>query len=217
MINRTGFALLALGALLFSALLYSAITYQILGWPADTDVDPAVNPQFLVALYTVVFGLPYAIYELTRRTNILKLLFLLVLIPAIHLGAIYAFMWWTAEGQALAPAVDEMGNEIAGSFFSPALLGGMLSGFAGAALSFALILLLRLRAERAGLLVFLAGLLLLTVWGGIGFNMIGEPEAKGVVLKLFLPWQLIYAFFLSASLKPSPARGAVSTTDATGD
>jgi hypothetical protein len=213
MINRMGFALLALGALLFSALLYAAITYQILGWPSDTESDPAFSPQALIALYTIVFGLPYALYELTRRANILKLLFLLVLIPAVHFGAIYAFIWWTAEGQALAPQIDEMGNEIAGSAMSPALIGGLLSGFAGAALSFMLILLLRLRAETAGLLVFLAGLLLLTAWGGIGLNMLGEPEAKGVVLKLFLPWQLIFAFFLSALLRPSPPRGTVATTD----
>jgi hypothetical protein len=214
MINRTGFALLALGALLFSALLYSAITYQILGWPSDTEVDPALSPQVLVALYTIVFGLPYALYELTRRANILKILFLLVLIPAVHFGAIYAFLWWTAEGAALAPQIDEMGNEIAGSALSPALIGGLVSGFAGAAISFALVVLLRLRAEKAGLIVFLAGLLLLTAWGGVGLNMLGDtPEAKDVVLKLFLPWQLIFAFFLSALLRPSPARGSAQTTD----
>ena len=214
MINRTGFALLALGALLFSALLYSAITYQILGWPTDNDIDPALNPQILTALYTVVFGLPYALYELTRRTNILKLLFLLVLIPAIHYGALWVFMWWTAEGQALAPAFDEMGNEIAGSALSPALIGGLLSGFAGAAVSFVLLALLRLRARTAGPVVFLAGLLLLTISGGLGLWLLGDPpEAKNVVLRLFLPWQLIFAFFLSALLRPSPARGTVATTD----
>ena len=214
MINRTGFALLGLGALLFSALLYSAITYQILGWPSDTDVDPAFSPQMLVALYTIVFGLPYALYELTRRTDILKLLFLLVLVPAIHFGAIYVFMWWTAEGQTLAPAVDEMGNEIAGSALSPALIGGLLSGFAGAAVSFALLAVLRLRAATAGLVAFLAGLLLLTASGGVGLWLLGDtPEAKDLVLKLFLPWQLIFAFFLSALLRPSPPRGTVATTD----
>lgn len=214
MINRMGFALLALGALLFSALLYSAITYQILGFPSDTEVDPAISPQMLIALYTIVFGLPYALYELTRRTDILKILFLLVLVPAVHFGAIYVFMWWTAEGQALAPAIDEMGNEIAGSALSPALIGGLLAGFAGALVSFGLIALLRLRAATAGLGVFLAGLLLLTAAGGLGLWLLGDPpEARDVVLKLFLPWQLIFAFFLSALLRASPPRGSVATTD----
>ena len=214
MINRTGFALLALGALLFSALLYAAITYQILGWPSDTDADPAFSPQMLIALYTIVFGLPYALYELTRRTDILKILFLLVLIPAVHFGAMYVFLWWTAEGQALAPQIDEMGNEIAGSGMSPALIGGLLAGFAGAAVSFALVALLRLRAATAGVVAFLAGLLLLTAAGGLGLWLLGDtPEAKDVVLKLFLPWQLIFAFFLSALLRASPPRGTVATTD----
>lgn len=218
MINRTGFALLALGALLFSALLYCAITYQILGWPSDTEVDPAVSPQLLIALYTIVFGLPYALYELTRRTDILKFLFLLVLVPVIHFGAIYVFMWWTAEGQAMAPAIDEMGNQIAGSALSPALIGGLLAGFAGAAVSFALLALLGLRAAKAGVVVFVAGLLLLTAAGGLGLWLLGDqPEAKDVALKLFLPWQLIFAFFLSAMLRPSPARGTVATTEAPAD
>ena len=217
MINRTGFALLALGALLFSALLYAAMTYQILGWPADTEVEPGIDPRILIALYTIVFGLPYALYELTRRTNILKVLFLLVLIPAVHFGAIYVFLWWTAEGQAMAPAIDEMGNEIAGSA-SPALIGGLLAGFAGALVSFGLVALLGLRAASAGIVVFLAGLLLLTACGGLGLWLLGDtPGPLDLVLRLYLPWQLIFAFFLSALLRPSPARGTVATTEAPTD
>lgn len=212
MIDRKGFALLALGALLFAALLYAAMTYQILGWPSDTEAEPAIQPQFLIALYTIVFGLPYALYELTRRANILKVVFLLILIPAIHLGAIYAFLWWTAEGSALAPAIDEMGQEIAGPAVSPALIGGLLSGLVGSLLSFVLVALLGLRAASAGIVVFLAGLVLLTAWGGLGLWLLGDtPQPMDVVLKLFLPWQLIFAFFLSALLRPSPARGTAAT------
>ena len=214
MINRTSFALLALGALLFSALLYAAMTYHILGWPSDTELEPGLDPRILIALYTIAFGLPCALYELTRRTNILKFLFLLVLIPAIHFGAIYVFLWWTAEGQAMAPAIDEMGNEIAGSALSPALIGGLLAGFAGALVSFALVALLGLRAATAGLVVFLAGLVLLTAWGGVGLWLLGDtPRPLDLVLRLYLPWQLIFAFFLSALLRPSPPRATVATTD----
>lgn len=215
MINRTSFALLALGALLFSALLYAAMTYHVLGWPADTEVEPGVDPRILIALYTIAFGLPCALHELTRRTNILKVIFLLVLIPAIHFGAIYVFLWWTAEGQAMAPAIDEMGNEIAGSALSPALVGGLLAGFAGALVSFALVVLLGLRAAAARPVVFLAGLLLLSAWGGLGLWLLGDtPEPKDLVIKLYLPWQLIFAFFLAALLRPSPKRGeAAATTD----
>ena len=215
MINRTGFALLALGALLFAALLYAAMTYQILGWPSDTD---AQGPWLQIALYTIVFGLPYALYELVRGGSILKVVLLVLLIPAVHYGAILLFIWWTAEGQALVPAIDEMGQEIAGPAISPAVIAGLLSGFAGALVSFGLVAILGLRAATAGLVVFLAGLLLLTAWGGVGLWLLGDqPEPKDLVLKLYLPWQLIFAFFLSAMLRPSPARGTVATTEAPAD
>lgn len=217
MINRTALGLFALGALLFSALFYVATTNSILGWSVNEMGEPAIDPQILIALYTIAFGLPYALYELTRRTNVLAILFLIVLVPAVHYAATWAFVWWTAEGQALAPSIDEMGNEIAPAV-SPALIGGLLAGFAGAAISFALLALLRLRAASAGPVVFLAGLLLLTAWGGAGLWLLGDTqEPKDVVLKLFLPWQLIFAFFLSALLRPSPPRGTVATTEATTD
>jgi hypothetical protein len=208
MINRTNFALLALGALLFSAVVYVAITYQILGWPSDTDTQPGIDPRILIALYTVAFGLPYALYELTRRTNLLAILFLVILVPAIHYGAIYLYLWWTAQGQDMAAADPAAGSANA------VLIGGFLAGFAGAAVSFALVFILGLRSSKAGIVVLLAGLLLLTAWGGLGLKLLGDtPEPKDLVLKLFLPWQLIFAFFLSVLLRPSPKRGEVATTD----
>jgi hypothetical protein len=206
MINRTSFALLVLGALLFSALLYAAMTYQILGWPSDTDLEPGMDPRILVGLYTIVFGLPYALFELTRKTNFLAILFLIVLVPAIHYGAIQLYLWWTAAGQDLA-------GDAGGGNQNAVLIGGLLAGFAGAAVSFALLFLLGLRAATTSLVVYLAGLLLLTAWGGIGLKLLGDtPEPKDLVLKLFLPWQLIFAFFLSALLRPSLPRGSVATT-----
>ncbi|HTU10346.1 MAG TPA: hypothetical protein VMG08_05540 [Allosphingosinicella sp.] len=208
MINRTGFALLALGALLFSALLYVAMTYHILGWPSDTETEAGLGPQELIALYTIVFGLPYALYTLARGGNVLKVVFLVLLIPAIHYGAIYLFLWWTAEGQAMAPAINDMGEEIAGPAVSPAVIGGVLAGLAGALVSFALVALLGLRAATAGFVVFLAGLLLLALWGGVGFWLLGDTPERPIdlILKLFLPWQLIFAFFLSALLSPTLRR-----------
>jgi hypothetical protein len=207
MINRTNFALLALGAMLFSAVLYVAMTYQILGWPSDTDLEPGIDPRILVALYTIAFGLPYALFELTRKTNPLAILFAVILIPAIHYGAMYLYLWWTAAGQDMAAADPAAGSPNA------VLIGGLLAGFAGAAVSFALLFVLRLNAAKANLVVLLAGLVLLAAWGGIGLKLLGDtPEPKDLVLKLFLPWQLIFAFFLSALLRPSPKRGEVAAT-----
>ena len=38
------------------------------------------------------------------------------------------------------------------------------------------------------------------------------PEPKDLVIKLYLPWQLIFAFFLAALLRPSPKRGEAAAT-----
>jgi hypothetical protein len=203
MINRTGLALLALGALLFAAVFYVATTYNMLGWTAESTGEEGMwlGPPFKVALYTIAFGLPYALWELTRRTNWLVILFLLILVPAAHYAAMYAFVWYTAEGQATESL----------------LLAGFLAGFVGAALSFLLLFILNLRSATAGPAVFGAGLLLLTGWGGLGMKLLNleseSPGALSFILPIFLPWQLIFAFFLSALLRPSPPRGTVATTD----
>jgi len=156
-----------------------------------------LSPPVLLSLYTIAFGLPYALGELARKTNWLAIFYLIVLVPAAHYGAMYAFLWLTAEGQEVA---------------SP-LTAGLFSGFVGAALSFLALFLLGLRAPGAGPLAFGAGLVLLTGWGGLGMWLI-NPEGEGpltYILPLFLPWQLIFAFFLSVLLRASPRRGAATT------
>jgi hypothetical protein len=195
MINRSGFAAFVLGALLFAGIFYLAVSRNMLGWNDESSTDP----RLLVALYTIAFGLPYALLELTRRANILAILFVLILIPAAHFAAMTAFMAWVGEMQ-------ELGNP---------LMTGAVAGFAGAALSFLALFILGLRASSAGVAVFLAGLLLLTGWGALGMKLLPEqPESVvDLLVRLYLPWQLIFAFFLSAMLKASPPRGTVATTD----
>ena len=208
MINRTGLGLFALGALLFSALFYVATTYSILGWSVNDMGEPTLDPAILVALYTIAFGLPYAVFELTRRTNWLAILFLLILVPAAHYGAMAAFLWLSSTGAEGAET---------GLAATPGLLPGLLAGFAGSALSFLALFVLGLRSAKAGPLVFLAGIVLLTAWGGVSMLLLNpnleNPTALNFILPIFLPWQLIFGFFLSALLKPSPARGEVATTD----
>ncbi len=207
MINRSGFAAFVLGALLFAALFHFAATYSILGWSVNEMGEPAMEPTMIVALYTIVFGLPYVLLELTRRTNWLAVLFLLILVPAAHYGAMNAFLWLSAQGVEGAEG---------GLAATPGLLPGLLAGFAGAALSFLALFLLGLRAAKAGPAVFLAGLVLLTAWGGISMLLLNpnpeNPTALNFILPIFLPWQLIFGFFLSALLRPSPKRGEVAAT-----
>jgi hypothetical protein len=180
---------------LFAGIFYLASTKNMLGWSDESSSDP----RLLISLYTIAFGLPYAILELTRRTNPLALLFVLILIPAAHFAAMSVFLYWVGEMQ-------EVSNP---------LLTGAVAGFTGAALSFLALFILGLRATSAGVLVFLAGLVLLAAWGALGIKLLPE-QSEGtldIVLRLYLPWQIIFGFFLSALLKPSPPRGAVATTD----
>ena len=211
MINRTGLGLFALGALLFAALLYVATTNSILGWSVNDMGEPTIEPTLLVALYTIVFGLPYALYELTRRTNWLVLLFLLILVPAAQYGAMNAYLWLSSKGVE--------GGEGSALAATPGLLPGLLAGFAGAAASFLVLFLLGLRAAKAGPAVFVGGLVLLTAWGGISMLLLNpdmeNPSALSFILPIFLPWQLIFGFFLTALQRPSPPPGTVATTEAT--
>lgn len=194
MINRSGLAAFVLGALLFAGLFYLAATRNILGWSDESVTDP----RLLVSLYVIAFGLPYAILELTRRTNWLALLFVLILIPAAHFAATTAFLWWIGEMQ-------EVSNP---------LLTGAVAGFVGAALSFLALFILGLRAKTAGTVMFLAGLVLLTGWGALGVWLLPEqPEnVLPFILRLYLPWQLIFGLCLSVLLRPSPRRGEVAST-----
>ena len=190
MINRTGFVLLALGALLFATVFYLASTRQMLGWTDETSTDP----RLLISLYTIAFGLPYALWELTRRTNWMLILFLIVLVPAAHFVAMTAAL-------ALIGEVQELNSPF---------LTGATAGLAGSALSFLALVLLGLRAPGAGWMAIGAGIVLLTVWAGVAMRLIpGEPESTlDVILPVYLPWQIIFAFFLAMLLRPSPARGA---------
>jgi len=195
MINRSGFAAFVLGALLFAGVFYLASTKNILGWGDESASDP----RLLISLYTIAFGLPYAILELTRRPNALAILYVIILIPAAHFAAMTAFLAWIGEMQ-------EVSNP---------LLTGAIAGFTGAALSFLVLFILGLRAATAGIAVFLAGLVLLTGWGALGVKLLPEqPESiLDFIIRLYLPWQIIFGFFLSALLRPSPPRGTVATTD----
>jgi hypothetical protein len=170
--------------------------------------EPAVDPALLVGIYTIAFGLPYALFELTRRTNWLAVFFVLILIPAAHYGAIAAFLALSAS------AIEAVQT---GSGATGPLLPGLLAGFAGSALSLLALFVLGLRSAKAGPVVFIAGVVLLTAWGGIGMTLLNpdleNPTALTFILPVFLPWQLIFGFFLSVLLRPSPKRGDVATTD----
>ena len=195
MINRTGFGLLALGAVLFSAFLYLVVNNNIFGL-AESELDPAIQ----LGLCTLLFVLPYVLWELTRRANLLTLFYLVVLVPAAHFVAAYVAAW-----------VQTFGEEEP----VPQYMVGLAGGAAGAALALILLFVLGLRKAGSGPAVFLAAFVLLAAVGAGGAHFAAEhyEDPSALIYWLFLPWQLVFAFFLSALLRPSPARGTLAATD----
>jgi hypothetical protein len=140
-----------------------------------------------------LFGLPYVAREFTRRINWLVILYLVLLVPAFYFAAWIAALYaWSAM--------------LGGSLFPPIhanLVAGLAGGFAGSALSFLALFLPGLRVAGARPALMIAGIALLTTLGGFGLAI---PEDWSAVLWLFLPWQIVFGYFLSRLLRPSPAR-----------
>jgi len=180
--QKVAFGLFVLGALLFAAAVAA---------PFWSDDDKAL-------LCMILFGLPYVLRALTRRTNWLAVLYLVLLIPAFYFAA------WMAAVYAWAAMLG-------GSLISPPrsmLVAGLAGGFAGSTLSLLALLLPGLRADSARWALRIAGIALLTGLGGVGLAMADPGKAWHLVLWLFLPWQIAFAYFLSRLLKPSPPKGA---------
>lgn len=211
--DRNGFWLLAAGALLFAATFL--IAYQWLGL-GETE---ALDPPMLLGLCTVVFGLPYAAREvLARRTNWLLVGFLILVIPLFHFAAAYVFTYVStqvqeaaaqaAEAAAMAADPADMMQPSTEGATTSKMLIGLAAGLAGALPLLLAGLLPWLRAPGARLWTVLAGLLALSWWGGMGIRLTNIEDAYDLVVTVFLPWQVLLAFFLSQLLRASPPKAA---------
>jgi hypothetical protein len=178
--QKIAFGLFIAGALLFAAASASP-------FPSEFEaVDKAL-------LCMPLFGLPYVAREFTRRINWLVILYLALLVPAFYFAAWIAalYAWGAMLGGSLIPPSGAM------------LVAGLAGGFAGSALSILALFLPGLRADGASGALMIAGIALLTALGGFGLAM---PEGWSPVLWLYLPWQIVFGYFLSRLLRPSPAR-----------
>src|SRR3954471_1607765 len=171
---RANFPLFLAGALLYAAVV--AVCIRSVG---DHDV------LTLLELAIPLFGLPL----LTVRGRSWRLAFyLLLLVPAFHYLAVLAAI----------KSVDWRG-----SGFPPGAIGGSI----GAALSFAVLPMLGLATfRRAGIMAL--GIVVLALLGGFGVSQMDvfsgtELAPYGLLLTLYLPWQIAFGFFLSRLL-PEP-------------
>ena len=112
--DRNGFWLLAGGALLF------AVGFVLgLEWLKLDEKLTWLEPPVLVALCSILFGIPYVLRELWRQTNWALVAYFLILIPLFHFLATYTLLYVSnamseAAGQmaAQAAAAAEMGEAV---------------------------------------------------------------------------------------------------------
>jgi hypothetical protein len=168
---RATFPLFAAGALLYAAVVAFCIVRV-----GDDDLFT------LLKMAIPLFGLPLLA---TRRRSWRLALYFLLLVPACHYLAMLA-------------AIKSM--DWRGSGFLPGVIGGSI----GAALSFAVLPALALATfRRVGMMAL--GVIVLALLGGLGVWKMDafsgtDLDPYGVLLTLYLPWQIVFGFFLSRLL-----------------
>ena len=175
------FVLFCLGAALFFAA-YLAATASHPGFP------------LLLEAMTALFGLPFVVRELWRRTNWLAIFYLLLFVPAFHRAATEAaaLVFRNLAGGALIPSP--------GALVAGGLAGGLVGGS-----SLFLLALPRLRSPGPGWWrIALLGFAVLTLIGGLVIGLGGEYT----LIAIYPLWQIPFGWFLACLIRPSPPRAA---------
>lgn len=187
------FGLFCLGAALFLA------AYAYLATRASHPGFP-----LLLEAMTALFGLPFVLRELWRRTNWFAVAYFLVVVPAFHRAAMEAvalvfgsFPRGGAEGE-MAGLLTSFPPP--GAFVAAGLAGGLVGG-----LSLFLLALPRLRspAPKWWRIAFL-GLAALTLIGGLVIGLGGDYG----LIAIYPLWQIPFGWFLACLIRPSPPRMA---------
>jgi hypothetical protein len=176
---RAPFPLLAAGAVLYVV----TVAVSVAMMPGDT----LTHAELLIPL----FGLPLLL--LGGRAGWRTALYVLLLLPAFHWAAVCAAIYSTNWRH------------------SDSWVPGLAGGVTGALLSFLALAALRLARPRPAARMA-AGILVLALLGGFGIVRMDFLDGTGwgdygLLLSLYLPWQLAFAFFLARLLR-QPAQTA---------
>ena len=172
--SRSPFLLFTAGALLFAAAVALCLAAGVRG-------------NHLLELLTPLFGLPYLLVH--RRGGWTLAAYLLVLLPAFHFLAIQAAVKTSSWTE------------------SNLFVDGLVGGLVGSILSFAALRLLGLLRPGAAIGTIAAGIVVLALLGGLGvwqMNFLEGTAASdyGILLSLYLPWQIAFGYFLARLLRP---------------
>jgi hypothetical protein len=183
--GRSPFALFVAGALL-----YAAVAAIVIGGGGGGD------NLTVLELSVPLFGVPFLV---SRRLGGWRLaLYFLLLVPAFHYAAVFA-------------AIESV--DLQSSGFLPGVIGGVI----GSALSFAALLVLRLATFQRTAMMGI-GIVVLGLLGGLGVWKMDlfsgtALHRYGLLLTLYVPWQIAFGFFLSRLL-PAPTENGLAAAPA---
>lgn len=197
------FKWLIAGALLYALLLLVAIKAK----PEDV-ISPFLGPSFYL---TPFFGLPLVLRTVHRPGRLRRLIYFLVIVPAVNMAAIYlAFFHLMSSYDPIEP----------GSTFLRSLVSGAWGGVTGAVLGFTGLYLVRLAPRRRAELVAMSFFTLLL--GAVGAAGVGQAvlfagadliaashDTERLIIgfeSVHLSWQAAFAFALAWLMRPPHAR-----------
>lgn len=199
--------------LIGGALLYSLVLLVMMKARPDETIVPFLGPSFYL---TPLFGLPLVLRTIHRPGRLRRLIYFLVLLPAVHMGAIYLAYFHALS--TFDPIAGQGG-------YSLALVSGAWGGAAGSMAGFIALLLVRLAPRRRPELVAMGFFaILLTVLGAAvlgqallisGGDAAAVHDSERVILALeiiHLPWQVAFAFALAWLMRSPHASGKAALT-----
>lgn len=195
---------LGAGAIVYALLLLVAIR----GRPDDALLLPFLGPSFYL---TPAFGLPYVVATVHRPGRTRRLLYFFVLLPLVHMAAIYVAWDYGVSRYGFDPGAET----------GALLRSGAFGGATGAVLAFLLLHLIGLApSRRAELAAMGLATVALTLIGAAGIAQ-GARFAGGAVRaahdpglliigfeSVHFPWQIVFTIALAWLMRPLPQRAA---------
>lgn len=198
--------LLAFKWLIGGALLYALLLLVLMKARPDETILPFLGPSFYL---TPLFGLPLVLRTIHRPGRLRRLIYFLLLLPAVHMAAIYLAYF---HALSTFDPIEGQGG------FVLALVSGAWGGAAGSVFGFTALWLVRLTPRRRAELVAMGFFaILLSALGAVLLGQAlllsgGDPAAvhdsERVILALemiHLPWQTAFAFALAWLMRPPHA------------
>lgn len=201
--------------LVAGTLLYALLLLVMIKAAPDDLISPFLGPSFYL---TPLFGLPYVLRTVHRPGRLRRLVYFMLLLPAVHMAAIYIAFY------QLMSTYDPID---ATRTFVSAVISGAWGGVMGAVFAFTALFLVRLAPRRRAELLAMSFFTILL--GAVGAAGMGQAvlfagsdyaaaarDTERLIIgfeSVHLPWQAVFAFALAWLMRPphAPKRVGVSS------